>query len=77
MLHTYALRQKKDENGKTIDFDKIYNDFIKPAIEDAGLEPIRADEEQTGGIIYKSIHEGAILNLQKLDRMINIRSILK
>ena len=52
---------KKDENGKTIDFDKIYNDFIKPAIEDAGLEPIRADEEQIGGIIHKPMYERLML----------------
>ena len=57
MFHPNAIRQKKDENGNTIDFDKIYNDFIKPAIEDAGLEPIRADEEQTGGIIHKPMYD--------------------
>ena len=61
MLHPNAIRQKKDENGNTIDFDKIYNDFIKPAIEDAGLEPIRADEEQTGGIIHKPMYERLML----------------
>ena len=53
--------KKKDENGKTIDFDKIYNDFIKPSIEDAGLEPIRADEEQIGGIIHKPMYERLML----------------
>jgi len=52
---------KKDENGNTIDFDKIYNDFIKPAIEEAGLEPIRADEEQVGGIIHKPMYERLML----------------
>ena len=52
---------KKDENGKNIDFDKIYNDFIKPSIEDAGLEPIRADEEQIGGIIHKPMYERLML----------------
>lgn len=53
--------KKKDDNGKTIDFDKIYNDFIKAAIENAGLEPIRADEEQMGGIIHKPMYERLIL----------------
>lgn len=52
---------KKDENGQTIDFDKIYNDFIKPSIEEAGLEPIRADEEQIGGIIHKPMYERLML----------------
>lgn len=53
--------KKKDENGKTIDFDKIYKNFIKPATEDAGLEPIRADEEQMGGIIHKPMYERLML----------------
>ncbi|QOG11282.1 hypothetical protein [Arcobacter sp. FWKO B] len=52
---------KKDENGNTIDFDKIYNEFIKPSIIDAGLEPIRADEEQIGGIIHKAMYERLML----------------
>lgn len=52
---------KKDENGQLIDFNKIYSDFIKPAIEDAGLEPIRADEEQIGGIIHKPMYERLML----------------
>jgi len=52
---------KKDENGKTIDFIKIYNDFIKPSIEEAGLEPIRADEEQIAGIIHKPMYERLML----------------
>jgi len=52
---------KKDENGNTIDFDRIYNDFIKPSVEDAGLEPIRADEEQIGGIIHKPMYERLML----------------
>ena len=53
--------KKKDENGNIIDFDKIYNDFIKPSIEESGLEPIRADEEQTGGIIHKAMYERLML----------------
>ncbi|MCO5383872.1 MAG: hypothetical protein NHB15_18865 [Methanosarcina barkeri] len=35
--------------GNEIDFDKIYELAIKPAIEEAGLEPLRGDEELTGG----------------------------
>ena len=40
--------KKKDAEGVEIDFDKIYYEGIKPAIEDAGLEPLRADAERTG-----------------------------
>ncbi|WP_417326576.1 TRAFs-binding domain-containing protein [Halarcobacter sp.] len=53
--------KKKDQTALEIDFDKIYEDFIKPSIEDAGLEPIRADEEQIGGIIHKPMYERLML----------------
>lgn len=53
--------KKKDQIGSEIDFDKIYNDFIKPSIEAANLEPIRADEEKVGGIIHKPMYERLIL----------------
>lgn len=48
---------KTDDNGKTINFDAVYHHIIKPAIEDAQLEPIRADEEKFGGIIHKAMFE--------------------
>jgi len=53
--------KKADATGLTIDFDAIYADFIAPAIEDAGLEALRADEEITGGIIHKPMFERLIL----------------
>ena len=43
--------------GPDIDFDRIYRSAIKPGIEDAGLQPIRADEEQLGGIIHRPMFE--------------------
>ncbi|MCQ1764716.1 DUF4071 domain-containing protein [Neorhizobium galegae] len=46
---------------KPINFDAVYEDFIKPAIEEAGLDPIRADEEQAGGIIHKPMFERLVL----------------
>jgi len=48
---------KSDGIKKEIDFDKVYNCFIKPAIVKAGLEPIRADEEKSGGFIHKPMYE--------------------
>src|SRR5690242_6384964 len=48
---------KSDGIKKEIDFDKVYNSFIKPAIIEAGLEPIRADEEKSGGFIHKPMYE--------------------
>lgn len=53
---------KKAAGGeKPIDFDAVYRDLIKPAVEQAGLEPIRADEEQAGGIIHKPMFERLVL----------------
>lgn len=49
--------EKKDESGRIVHFDRVYNDIIKPAVVDADLEPIRADEERTGGIIHKPMFE--------------------
>jgi MAP3K TRAFs-binding domain len=48
---------KKDENGELVHFDAVYNEIIAPAVKDANLEPIRADEEQVGGLIHKSMFE--------------------
>ncbi len=52
---------KPSGSGGQIDFDAVYKDLIAPAIDDAGLEPIRADEEMTGGIIHKPMYERLIL----------------
>ena len=53
--------KKPDATGQEIDFDAVYRDLIKPAVEGAGLEPIRADEEMAGGIIHKPMYERLIL----------------
>lgn len=53
---------KKDPlGGPDINFDSVYEDGIRPAIEAAGMEAIRADEERTGGIIHKPMFERLIL----------------
>ena len=39
-------------SGVELDFDHIYAAAIRPAIEEAGLEPIRGDQERTGGVIH-------------------------
>ena len=52
---------KTDASGNIIKFDAVYEQIIKPAIESAGLAPIRADEEPTGGIIHKPMYERLIL----------------
>jgi len=53
---------KKDPaGGPDIDFDAIYEKAIQPAVENAGMECIRADEERTGGIIQKPMFERLLL----------------
>jgi len=53
--------RKPDAAGRMVDFDRVYQDLIAPAIEQADLEPLRADEEMTGGIIHKPMYERLIL----------------
>jgi hypothetical protein len=38
--------------GSMVDFDAAFRDLMAPAIAEAALEPLRADEELTGGIIH-------------------------
>lgn len=53
--------QKPTSTGAVIDFDRVYADLIAPAVGDAHLEPLRADEETLGGIIHKPMFERLIL----------------
>jgi tetratricopeptide (TPR) repeat protein len=52
--------KKPDVSGTLVDFDAVYQDLIAPAIREAGLDPIRADEEMTGGLIHKPMYERLI-----------------
>jgi tetratricopeptide (TPR) repeat protein len=52
--------QKPDVSGTVVNFDAVYSNLIAPAIREAGLDPIRADEEMTGGIIHKPMFERLI-----------------
>jgi hypothetical protein len=52
---------KTDGAGRRIDFDAVYRDAIHPAIEDARMEPLRADEERDGGIVHKPMLERLVL----------------
>ena len=52
--------------GKTFDLDKTYRTIIKPAVEAAGLECIRADEIQHSGVIDLPMYE-QLLNADVVD----------
>jgi hypothetical protein len=53
--------RKPDASGRLVDFDRVYRDLIAPAIQQADMDPLRADEEMTGGIIHKPMFERLIL----------------
>ena len=53
--------KKTIPSGTTVDFDAVYHDLIAPAISAAGMEPLRADEEVSGGVIHKPMFERLIL----------------
>lgn len=45
------------ETGRTLDLDKSYKNIIKPAVEDAGLTCVRADEIVHSGLIDIPMYE--------------------
>lgn len=53
--------RKANPAGSVIDFDRVYAELTAPAVTDADLEPLRADEETVGGIIHKPMFERLIL----------------
>jgi hypothetical protein len=42
--------KKPKATGSEIDFDTVYSNLIAPAVEEAGLEPIR--DEAVGGLVH-------------------------
>lgn len=52
---------KPARSGASIDFNDVYDRLIRPSILDAGLEPLRADEELDGGVIHKAMFERLVL----------------
>src|SRR5262249_29148144 len=53
--------RKTDPAGRATHFDAVYQKVSAPAVEAAGLEPVRADEEKTGGTIHKPMFERLML----------------
>lgn len=49
--------EKADLAGKTVKFDDIYEYFIKAAIKEAGLNPVRCDELEEAGFIHRKMIE--------------------
>jgi hypothetical protein len=53
---------KPDGRGGSIDFDAVYERLIAPAVSQANLQPLRADQELVGGIVHKPMFERLILS---------------
>jgi tetratricopeptide (TPR) repeat protein len=61
VLIPFDVKDDPKRPGKKIDFEALYAGAIKPAIEDAGLEAVRAKEEPTLGIIHKAMFDRLLL----------------
>ncbi len=48
---------KREGAGRMIDFDAVYSRVIAPGVAAAGMEVIRADQEEIGGSIHKPMFE--------------------
>jgi hypothetical protein len=61
----FGLKQFNDGSGREFDFDKIYRVVIRRAVKEAGLTPVRADEETGSQIIhidmFKALRDKAIV----------------
>jgi tetratricopeptide (TPR) repeat protein len=53
--------KKKGMDGSIYDFNSIYSQVIKPALEMAGFEPFRADEETASGDILTDMFQELLL----------------
>lgn len=53
--------RKQGADGRWYDFDSIYNDLIRPALETAGFESFRADEESVSGDILTDMFQELLL----------------
>lgn len=63
-LHAFVAMpfgKKTGPDGKPIDFNRIYEDYIKPALEAAGLEVFRADEEIRAGDIRSDMFQELLI----------------
>jgi len=49
--------EKSDLDGKVIDFNKVYENFIKKTVENTGLNCVRCDEIEQAGWIHEDMFE--------------------
>lgn len=62
--HTFVAMPfgvKKDSQGNEIDFNRVYAELIKPALEAAGMDVFRADEEERAGDIRTDMFQELLI----------------
>jgi tetratricopeptide (TPR) repeat protein len=52
---------KPGPDGQPVDFNRVYEEYLKPAIEAAGLEVFRADEEERAGDIRSDMFQELLM----------------
>ena len=63
-LHAFVAMpfgSKPGPDGQVINFNQVYDELIKPALEAAGLEVIRADEEERAGDIRTDMFQELLI----------------
>lgn len=63
-LHAFVAMPfgiKKDGQGNPIDFNLVFSKLIKPALESAGLDVLRADEEERAGDIRTDMFQELLI----------------
>lgn len=63
-LHAFVAMPfgvKNDSQGRRIDFTRVYQELIKPALELAALDVIRADEERSAGDIREDMFQELLM----------------
>ena len=54
-------RKADPAGGPDIDFEGVWSKGLEPGIRAAGMEPVRADLEQIGGVIHRAMFERLLL----------------
>ena len=52
---------KPGSDGQLIDFNRVYTEYIQPALEAAGMEVFRADQEQRAGDIITDMFQELLI----------------
>lgn len=63
-LHAFVAMPfgtKNGADGKPIDFNRIYDEYLRPGLEAAGLEVFRADEEPAAGDIRSDMFQELLI----------------